>query len=202
MAKIKILVDFSHYRDAELDQKANFIIGSMSGNAAFPDPVPDIAAITMANDEYITARRDAETGDHEKIAIKNQKRAILEDLLGKLGLYVQANGKNDEAILISSGFSLKKDREPVGMLPKPTGFSVHATEQGMVQLDLNAIKGADSYRFEYRLPEDPNWTVRISTKSDLLLTGLESGKQYEFRVAGIGSNPERVYSDVLHSFVL
>ena len=202
MAKIKVLVDFHHYRDAELDQKANFIISSMTGNAAFPDPVPDIVSITTANQEYITARRDAETGDHEKVAVKNQKRKALEDLLGKLGLYVEANGNNDEAILISSGFSLKKEREPVGILPKPTGFSVHATEKGMIQLDLNAIKGAESYLYEYRSLGEANWTVRISTKSDLLLTGLESGKQYEFRVAGIGANPERVYSDVLQSYVL
>jgi len=202
MAKLKILIDFSHYRDADLDQKAIFIIGSMEGNEAFPNPVPDIITITTANDEYIAARRDAETGDHEKIAVKNQKRKVLEDLLGKLGLYVEANGNNDEAILISSGFSLKKEREPVGILPKPESFSVHATEKGMIQLNVNTIKGSEGYLFEYRLLGAPNWTVAVSTKSELLLTGLESGKQYDFRVAGIGTNPERVYSDVLQSFVL
>ena len=202
MAKIKILIDFSRYRDAELDQKANFIIGSMTDNAAFTDPIPDIATVTTANEEYITARRDAETGDHEKVAIKNQKRKVLEDLLGKLGLYIEANGNNDEAILISSGFSLKKEREPVGILPKPAGFNAHATEKGMIRLDVHAIKGAESYLFEYRITGATNWTVRISTKSELLLTGLESGGQYEFRVAGIGANPERVYSDALQSYVL
>ena len=202
MASPTILTSFSRYRDAELDQKAHFIIDSMTGNAHFPDPVPAIADITTANDEYIAARSAAETGDREAVSIKNQKREALEYLLGKLALYVEATANDDEAILLSSGFSLKKSPTPVGILSKPENFSAHATEAGMVMLRLKAIHGADSYQYEYRIAGDPQWIIRVDSKSSLLLTGLQSGSAYEFRVAGIGTNPERVYSNVLQSYVL
>ena len=202
MASPKILTSFSRYRDAELDQKANFIIDSMTDNAHFPAPLPSIADITTANNEYIAARSAAETGDKEAIAFKNQKREALEYLLHKLGLYVEATANDDEAVLLSSGYSLKKEPEPIGILPKPQNFSVSATEAGMVTLHLKAIHGADSYQYEYRVIGDPQWIVRVDTKSSLLITGLQNGAAYEFRVAGIGAAHERVYSDVLKSFVL
>jgi len=202
MATPKILTSFSRYRDAELDQKANFIIDSMTDNTHFPEPVPAIDDVRTANQEYIAARSAAETGDKEAIAFKNQKREALEYLLHKLGLYVEATANDDEAILLSSGYSLKKESEPIGILPKPQNFSVSATEAGMVTLHLKSIHGADSYQYEYRVIGDLQWIVQVDTKSSLLLTGLQSGGAYEFRVAGIGAAPERVYSDVLKSFVL
>jgi len=202
MAKSKIVTGFSRYRDPELDQKAKFIIDSMTDNPHFTDPVPAIADITTANDEYITARSNAETGDREAIAIKNQKREALEDLLNKLALYVEAHANDDEAVMLSSGFSLSKSRTPIGMLPKPENFSARPTEKGMITLKLNPIAGADSYQYEYRLAEDTQWTISVHTKSNILLTGLQSGKEYLFRVAGVGAAPERVYSDVLQSYVM
>ena len=202
MARTKIVTGFSRYRDPEMDQKAKFIIDSMTGNPHFTDPVPAIADITTANDEYIAARSAAETGDHESVTIKNQKREVLENLLNRLALYVEANANGDEAIMLSSGFSLSKHPEPVGILPKPEHFSVRPTERGMISLNLRAIPGAESYQFEYRLAEDSQWTIEVHTASNILITGLESGKEYMFRVAAIGAASERVYSDELSSYIL
>lgn len=42
----------------------------------------------------------------------------------------------------------------------------------------------------------------MDTKSKVLLTGLESGVQYEFRVTGMGTVAQRVYSDIVSSFIL
>ena len=201
MAKTKIVTGFSRYRDPELDQKAKFIIDSMTDNPHFTDPVPAIAEIITANDAYIAARSAAETGDREAVAIKNQKREALENLLNKLALYVEANANNDEAVMLSSGFSLSKDHTPVGILPKPENFSARPTEKGMITLNLKPIAGADSYQYEYRLVEAMQWTIEVHTKSNILLTGLESGKEYLFRVAGVGAAPERVYSDILSSYI-
>ena len=202
MSRTKIVTGFSRYRDPELDQKAKFIIDSMTGNPHFTSPVPTIEEITTANDEYITARSNAETGDRESVAIKNQKREALENLLNKLALYVEASSNDDEAIMLSSGFSISKHHEPVGILPKPQNFSARPTQKSMISLKLQHIPGAGSYQFEYRQTGVTEWTIEVHTKSNMLLTGLESGKEYEFRVTGIGAAPERVYSDVLRSYVL
>jgi hypothetical protein len=59
---------------------------------------------------------------------------------------------------------------------------------------------ADFYEFEYTempLTPTPNWIQKTCTKRRLLLEGLISGKQYAFRVAGAGSDPSRIYSEIL-----
>ncbi len=47
-----------------------------------------------------------------------------------------------------------------------------------------------------------SWTERLITRSSTLFTGLESLKEYEFRVAYIGSHPAIQYSDIVSSLVL
>ena len=61
------------------------------------------------------------------------------------------------------------------------------------------------YEFEYTempLAPTPNWIQKTCTKRRLLLEGLTSGKQYAFRVAGAGSDPSRIYSEIATSYVL
>jgi hypothetical protein len=61
---------------------------------------------------------------------------------------------------------------------------------------------ARAYRFEYRLSGTENWTEQIVTCSSILFTGLGSLKEYEFRLACIGSHPAVQYSDIVSSLVL
>jgi len=64
---------------------------------------------------------------------------------------------------------------------------------------------ADFYEFEHtELPITPTsyWTKDTTKKRKYEKTGLDSGKQYAFRVAGAGSDPSRVYSDIITSYVL
>ncbi|MFD0940821.1 fibronectin type III domain-containing protein [Pedobacter boryungensis] len=202
MSKPKIVTTFTRYRDSELSAKANFIIKSMTSNANFASPVPSLGEITAADNDYTAALSDAETGGKSAIAVKNQAREKLEALLIKLSHYVTIYGNEDEVVLLSSGFSLAKGINAVGILPKPTGFSVKATEKGMATIKLDKINGAGVYQFEYRTVGTEVWTTFLSTKSMVLLQPLTSGLEYEFRVTAAGSAEERIYSDVLKSFIL
>ncbi|MBB2147086.1 hypothetical protein GM921_16395 [Pedobacter sp. LMG 31464] len=202
MSKPKIITGFKRYNHTELDVKAKFIVDSMTDNANFVTPIPSLADVTAATTNYIEALSNAEGGGKSQMAIRNQTRKILEGLLDKLALYVEAYGKDDEVILLSSGFSLAKGYSPIGILPKPEGFTVQSIDKGTISLRLAAIRGANSYQFEYRLLGDETWIIRVQSKSSLSLTNLPSGSQFEFRVAAIGSAVERIYSDELKSFVL
>jgi hypothetical protein len=202
MTKSKIVTSFPRYRDTELDNKAKFIISSMTGNVNFVTPVPSLAEIAAAHTDYTVALGDAETGGKGAVALKNKTRDILEALLVKLAHYVLIYGNDDEVILLSSGFSLSKGINPVGILPKPTGFSVKSAEKGMATLKLTKINGAGVYQFEYRVVGTEVWTTFLSTKSAALVEPLTSGLEYEFRVTAAGSADERVYSDILKSFIL
>jgi hypothetical protein len=202
MNKPKIVTGFTRYPSTELDVKAKFIVDSMTDNANFATPFPALADITAATNAYVEALSNAEGGGKSQIAIKNQARQQLEELLEKLALYVGAYGKNDEVILLSSGFSLAKGYAPIGILPKPDGFTVQPKDKGSVNLKVTTMRGANSYQFEYRIMGDEAWIISVQSKSSLSLTNLQSGSQYEFRVAGIGSAKGRIYSDEIRSFVL
>ncbi|MBB2145388.1 hypothetical protein GM921_07830 [Pedobacter sp. LMG 31464] len=202
MSKPKIVTSFSRYSDTELSNKAKFIINSMTANAYFATPVPSLGEITAADNDYTAALSDAENGGKSEIAVKNEAREQLEALLIKLFHYVLIYGNDNEVILLSSGFSLSKAVNPVGILPKPTGFSAKSMEKGMATVKLTKIKGAGMYQYEYRVVGTEAWTNFLSTKSAVLLQPLTSGLEYEFRVIAAGSANERIYSDILKSFIL
>jgi len=202
MKTAKVLFDFSKYTDSELDQQAQAIVLAMTGNAAFTTPDPTLPTVDTAITEYQSALSEAATGDRQATAIKDQKREALEDILKDLGLYVEKLCKGDVAKILSSGYKASKESTPVGPLPKPTGFEVMPKGKGEILLRCKAIKGAKAYQFEHTLASATDWVISTETKSRLLLTGLNSGQEYKFRVVPVGSSNIREYSDEVGSFVL
>ncbi len=203
MSKSRLVTSFHRYRDTDLEIKARFIVQSMDGNENFTTPIPALSTVSNAINTYVIALRDAESGGKTAVATKNEERAALEMLLVKLSLYVEATANYNEVVLLSSGFNLAKDPMPVGTLPKPHDFSATPTEKGAMLLKLSPIHRAINYQYEYRLANsnDP-WNQQLHTKSKLKIWGLQSGVAYEFRVTAIGTDPHRVYSDIISSFVI
>ncbi len=202
MFKQKIIINYGRLGDTELEQKTQEILAALTGNAAFPTPQPPLADVQTALDEFEAAMLAAANRDHIKIELKNLKREALLAQLNRLAQYVQVSSDGGMEKMLSSGFDLSKTRGPVGPLPKPSGFKVSAIGTGTMKLSLNAIDGADNYQYEYRKADSENWQMQILSKSRVSISGLESGMEYLFRVTALGSNPTRVYSDVLRSFAL
>lgn len=202
MTKIKIITSFIKYNDADLEQKAELIIDSMSGNPNFANPVPPIADLQAATIAFDAAIIKAKEGGKKEQLARDLKRDELIAVLDKLALYVQMEGDGDDVALASSGFSLSKPRQAVGILPKPQSFKVQPENPGSIKLSLKIIRGSKSYQYEYRKKGDEAWSVAVFTKSHFLLTGLESGQQYEFRVTAVGTSEQRIYSDTISSYIL
>ncbi len=206
MSTPRVKISFRSFKDAELVQKTEHILQSMTGNADFASPIPSLVAVKAAKDKYSIALGKALDGTKQDTSLKNQARADLEGLLHDLAMYVQLNGKGDEAIIISSGFDLAKTPAPVGILSKPYDFSVaNNGRKGCIDLSLYTISGAKTYLYEYtEAPASATsvWHIITDTAASITIKGLQSGKEYAFRVAGVGSDPTRVYSDVIMSFVL
>ena len=202
MSKIKIITSFSRYSDADLEQKAELIADSMTNNANFESPEPAISVLQAATTAFDTAIIKAKEGGKTEKLIRELKREELIVILDKLALYVQMKGDGNDAALASSGFSLSKIRNIVGTLPKPQNFALHAENVGKIKLSLKPVRGAKSYLYEYRKKGEEVWDIMVYTKTTLVLTELESGQMYEFRVAPVGSSTEKTYSDVLSSYVL
>jgi len=208
MGNSKVSKDFStgKYTDAGLSSKTNFIVDQMTGNSQFATPTPSLKEVTDTNNAYIAALGKVEYGSKADTVVKNNLRAALTVLLKLLADYVQTTSNGDEAIILSSGFDVNKKSTTVGRLDKPEGFTVKQDgNKGSVYLSCYAVTNAVFYEFQYmELPVTATsvWIQRSSTKSKLLLDGLNSGKQYSFRAAAAGSDPSRMWSDEVVSYVL
>ncbi len=202
----KVVTRFARYKDADLEQKAQHILTSLTGNAHFPTPTPALTELQAAITAYSTALEKAMDGTKQDTAVKNQARDVLETVISKLALYVQLNGNDDVAIILSSGFDVSKPAAPVGILDKPENLIVSpGAAKGSVDVSVNAVAHASGYQYEHTdapVTATSAWTVITDTAAFHTLSNLQSGKEYAFRVTAIGSDPSRVYSDVITSFVL
>ena len=129
--------------------------------------------------------------------------ADLQRLAG--GLELVAAG--DLVQLSASGFALKKKGvrstaplpAPENLRVKPTGIS------GEAGLKCKAVPRADIYEVAYtRDPTTGPWTSLpgFTNSQAMLVTGLERGKDYYFRVRAIGANGPGAWSDVATMMVV
>lgn len=198
----KISVTLYKLNDADLHVKAEYIINCLTNNVYFTNPSPSLAQVKTALQEFSTAITKAKYKSSLDIIIKKEKRDHLLILLKSLALYVQLTGENNETALNSSGFTVNKDPQPIGILPKPTNFRIKAMHPGAIKVSLRAIYGAKMYLYEYRIKGETTWQSLSSTRVNVLVTNLTKSAEYEFRVLPMGASLERVYSDVLSSVVL
>ena len=124
----------------------------------------------------------------------------METLLKQLASYIQLVSGDDVAMMLSSAFPVSKLPTPIGPLPKPSFFEAEITGKGMIRLTVNAIYGAKLYKYQYKQVGATDWQEETISKSKLLLTGLESGKEYAFRVLPMGASEVREFSDEITSF--
>ena len=203
---MKVSVDFSKLTDAELEVRVGHILTMMTANLNFPEPSPDLETIQSTLSTYSTSLKNVVNGTPKDTIKKNNLRKTLEDQLHDLGYYVQVTSGGNAELITSTGFDMHKPKEPVGPLDKPEYLKVTpGKNSGTIQLKCSTVAHATYYVFEYRElidGETTNWKQFSSSKSKTLLTGLTNGKQYAFRAAGAASDPSRVWSDQIISYVL
>lgn len=208
MAKEKVSTDFSskNYTDTELSVTATNIMDCMTGNPNFETPIPPLADVKATIVSYNASLAKAEKGSQDDRLVKNSWRTKLESQLQDLGLYVQLTSKGDSLIISSSGFYVNKKPSAVGPLAKPENVIIKmGNNPGSVWISCDAIVSAVFYEFDYAevTPDGIlNWIHKTCTKHKLLIEGLTSGKQYTFRVAGAGSDPSRIWSDKITTYVI
>ena len=208
MDNSKVSVDFSpnKYTDEELVIVANNIVDNMTDNANFSSPSPALSEISDATSAFSAALAVAKTGGTYETAVKKEKRNILTSLLRQEGAYVQITSGGNEAKILSTGFSVNKKASPVGQLNAPESLKITAgANEGSLQLTWKVVKHASAYIIAYTetpATDTSVWIYKTITKRKFLVDELTSGKQYAFKVAGIGSDESRIWSSVINSYVL
>ena len=202
MKNPKLQLSFKNYTDSNFLTKSVNIDSSMTNNPFFPDPVPNIAQVQAALGIYSEKLDAAKSGGRNAVAEKNQARGVLEQLLFQLGMYVMFIANGDEAILVSSGFTLAKMPQP-RKLENPgnvtltygitAGTLVSSVPKGNATSFIHEIADA--------LPtENTNWTSYPTSTSTFTFTNLTPGKQYWVRVAAVGNRKQIAYSNIATQF--
>lgn len=168
--------------------------------ATFPTPVPPLATVKTARQDLEAAVAATLNGGKAATLAKDQAEDALDELLTQLAGYVVSVAGGDEAILLKSGFDLRRRGSPIGDLPAPVdvraGFT---TTPGRIDLDWQRVYGAVLYQV-YQNAVDPDveaeWKlITMTTRSKHAVEDLVTGKYYWFRVNAVGTAGESPMSD-------
>ena len=185
-----------------LEDKAQTNVSKLTGNAAFPSPMPALSVITTAAARLKSA---VQAYNFSRSRLDKQERDIafaeLKGLRQDLGGYVQTVSNGDPELITSAGFEMVASSKPKGLLPAPKDVvALTRPFPGSLELRFRGVRGRTAYQV-YICEGDPldqkNWSLHTVTgKNRLLFDGLESGKVYFFRVVTLGAAGVSAVSDM------
>lgn len=186
-------------RQNELATLGYCVVNKMEDNPAFPHPPSALAELKKVLPEYLSALAHAMGLGIETVALKDQKKKIVLNLLDELATYVTNSCRGDRALLLSSGFDINKEG---GAGPEPAikKLEVILGKPGEVTMRIRKATGAVAFIFEYTTePPGPNttWKSRGSSLRTHTIKGLTSDQRYWFRGVAIGSGEQFANSEVI-----
>ncbi|MEX8519372.1 MAG: fibronectin type III domain-containing protein [Leptothrix sp. (in: b-proteobacteria)] len=189
MTQAKILRDFDSLSDPNLIIFSQGVVSSLTDNPHFPEPfpipTPSRADTAGAVKGFSGAYQDALCHDIYKIAVRNQARQVLVDVLKRLAHYLEMVCNGDPAVLATSGFKLRQDPVRSGMssthLAAPTELHL-ATGTNRGEVDLHAAKLVGAQFHEVQIcTGDPtveaNWAHKdtFTSLQQATIAGLPAG---------------------------
>jgi len=208
MAKTKVILDYStnRYTDSEFGVKTSTIATSLAGNPNFESLKDKAAEIKTQGDTYRGWLDRMPEGSKQVTLAKNESRKLLEDTLNDTGIKIQDLSGGDEKLILSTGFDVRRKPAPVGLLERPVNVTAKAgPRRGSLEISWDVVPNAYMYEIEYAdapSTEDSKWIHTSNTKRKIVIDGLTRGKAYVIRVAAAGSDPGRVWSDEIISYVM
>jgi len=199
MAKVKL--ELSKKNIAEKAALGNKVGSSMTGNVYFKTPSPTLEALKTATTNMVAASDDLEAARkivQMKVSVLYQQESIFDGVMTQMGAYVNNTSSGDEAIILSAGMDIQKEKSAVTIPDKITSVNATAGDNaGEIDLSWDKSYNAKSYVVEIAV----NGTVlewkqsQITTKSKAELTGLLTGTAYQLRVAAVGAAGQGPWSD-------
>ena len=193
MPNYRVSLSFAALPDSDLDEFASNIVVSLTGNAAYPTPLVPLATLGTAQMAFHDAVLAAALGGLQLTAIKNEKRAALEDLLRQEASYVQALASQNLSMLLSSGFEANSTNRTSTQLPAPAIISLENGMAAQLILRMQPVSNAKCY--EVQTKNGGGWTpAGVFTQSrGIVLPGLTPGQNYSVQARAIGGSTG--YSD-------
>lgn len=198
----KVVKAFKLLPDSKFLTFGQGVTTAMSGSVTqFPNPTPPLAVINTELDTYSGLLQACVSRDKVQVALKNQSKLKLSDMLSELADYVNLSAQGDVVLLTMTGFDLNKVPEPI-TLGVPTGLSLtDGDNSGQLTMRFKGVPGAMSYIFQYTtdaLLGDSSWVSVPATTTSYTFTGLIKGATYYCRVVAVGSYQQVNNSDVVN----
>ncbi len=157
--------------------KASFIVKSMTGNSWFPSPPITIAALLADIANLVAAETAALSRLKGAVQNRNDMKAIVLADLRQMMAYVQsvanANPKNAETIIASSGFDIKlegvRTKPPISVKPKKG-------ESGTMVATVKKIDGTMANLWQSSTDGGKTWvSLDPTSKVRIEISGLTPG---------------------------
>ncbi|AEV99774.1 hypothetical protein A4D02_26195 [Niastella koreensis] len=171
----------------------------MTGNPVFTAPPAALGTLEKVLPEYQSAITGARGGDEKMRFVRNAKRAEVIALLAELAAYVTAICNGDPALLVSSGFRLRKARGAT-LLSSIKELKVTIDQAGEAVTLIKRVPGAKAYIHQYTtdpLTGDNVWINQVTTDLSYTFTGLKSKEKYWFQVIAVGLNGQKAASPLV-----
>jgi hypothetical protein len=188
-------------RAEDLELISERVIDKTENNPSFPNPPAALAELKKELPIFRTARKNAEGGDKEMVSIKNDKKAIVLNLLQIVADFVTVTSKGDRTLILNSGFDVPSETNSTrNQPPSIEKLEVELGQAGEATTRIKNAKNAKAYVYQYttELPGlNTVWTSEFTSQGSHTFQGLSSVKQYWFRVVAIGFNGQKGYSPIV-----
>jgi hypothetical protein len=149
--KLKVLFDFLRLPSDTFVSRLTQIHDKMLGNAAFPNPPVDMAALLAAITTFSASVVASLDGSKQAIAIMKKQREGLVKMAEQLGHYVEAMSNNDPVTFTSSGFEIRSTaRVPQAPLAQPVIDSLDQGKTGELLATISPVPNARIYEVRMR----------------------------------------------------
>lgn len=178
---------FTKTPDEELLVHANTILEAMDGNPYYPSPMPALADVSIARDEYAIKLSIARKGSGpEATSAKNDAKRRLGDLLKRLAFYVSITADGNLTALLSSGFRPTAYPQHGHVPDRPVGLRlIRGRQSGQLIFSLQKVHGTLYYEYRYGVKAadaiEPEWgepLVTTSTMGNIIAPATELLRYY------------------------
>jgi hypothetical protein len=186
---------------------ANNNIKLMTADPQFAALAKEVGVLKTSNDAYVAALSNNVNGGRVATMEKEKCKKELIKQLKTAALLVNIMADGDDSVIMAAGFDVRKAAESYDVLEAPDVLKIiNETTAGLVTVKLAKVAGAYNYGILKRIKVETNdaaWeNGEYSSALKFQLSGLESGKTYQFQFRALGNKGlVSPYSSVVETLV-
>jgi len=199
MARIKL--NLRNLSVTDKIAKGRQIVGAITNNTSFPNPIPALTDVTAAVDNLEKAVGSVKSAKSEvstRVVVQENAETRFDRVFTQLAGYVESIAGTDDTLITSAGMETKATRSTPTTPNAPEAVSAAAgNHDGVILLSWRPVPYAKSYTIESSTdPAAGSWAhVAIATSATKAVNNLKSGTRYWFRVAAVSAGGQSGWSE-------